>query len=146
MNNYTNYYRTLHNDISIPTQHIEYLKKINYTPKVIFDIGSAVLHWTKEAKKVWPEADYYAFEAVREVEEWYNEYGVNHSIGVFSDVDDKSIIFHNNPVCLGGNSYYKENEKYSPAAKDIYTKEFEEERKTITIDSVVKDRNFPLPD
>lgn len=145
-NRYTDFYRRLHNDVSIPIPHIDYLNIINYQPVVVYDIGSAVLHWTKEAKKIWPAAEYFAFEAVREVEDWYKEYGVNYSIGVFSDVDDKEIVFHNNPICLGGNSYYKENEKFSPAAKDIYTKEFEEVRKTLTIDTVVKNNNYPLPD
>jgi FkbM family methyltransferase len=146
MNNYTNYYRNLHNDISIPQAHIDYLKTIQYTPSVVFDIGSAVLHWVKEAKKVWPNTRYIAFEAMTQVEEWYKEYGIEYSLGVFSDEDNKEVIYHCNPVYLGGNSYYKENEKYSPAAKNIYTKEFEELRHTKTIDSIVQLYNFPLPD
>ena len=146
MNNHTEYYRNLHNSISIPPGHVNYLKSIQYTPSVIYDIGAAVLHWTKEAKQIWPNARCIAFEAMTQVEEWYNEYGVEYSLGVFSDKDDKEVIYHCHPIHLGGNSYYKENEKYSPAAKDIYTKEFEEIRHTVTIDSVVKLYNFPPPD
>jgi hypothetical protein len=146
-NNYTNYYRTLHNDITIPKQHIDYLKKIEYTPKVIFDIGASVGHWTKEAKKIWSNAKIYGFEAVTQVEEWFKEYyGDDFSIGVFSDSVDRELIFYNNPICLGGNSYYKENEEFSQAAKKIYSSEFEEIRITSTIDTIIKERKFELPD
>jgi hypothetical protein len=34
-----------------------------------------------------------------------------YAIGVFSNENNKEITFYNNPVYLGGNSYYKENEK-----------------------------------
>lgn len=146
MNKYTEYYNRLHNDISIPQGHIDYLKTIQYTPSVVYDIGSAVLHWTKEAKKIWPNARYINFEAVKQVEDFYKEMNAEYAIGVFSDKDDNEVTFHCNPIYLGGNSYYKENEKFSPAAKDIYTKEFEETRNTITIDTAAKSFNIPPPD
>lgn len=143
---HTQYYKTIHNDISIPQDHINYISHINYTPKVIFDIGSAVLHWTKEAKKIWPNSEYVAFEAVREVEEFYIEYGVKHSIGVFSDFVGKEVIFYEDPIYLGGNSYYRENSKYSPAALEIYKDEKGKKRFTTTIDYVVENTECPPPD
>ena len=146
MSNYTEYYRRLHNDMSIPKAHSEYLSTINYTPKVIYDIGAAALHWTKEAKKVWPVAKYYAFEAVLEVDDFYKEYGTEYSLGVFSDVDGKEVTFYEDPICLGGNSYYRENVTYSPAAAKIYADSSGKKRLTTTIDKVVSDRNFDLPD
>jgi len=146
MTDHIDYYRRLHNDISIPQGHIDYLKTIQYTPSVVYDIGAAVLHWTRESKKNWPNARYINFEAVEQVEEFYKEMNAEYAIGVFSNENNKEITFYNNPVYLGGNSYYKENEKYSPAAKDIYSKEFEELRNTLTIDSTVEMFNFPPPD
>lgn len=146
MTDHIDYYKRLHNDISIPQGHIDYLKTIQYTPSVIYDIGAAVLHWTREAKKNWPNTRYINFEAVEQVEEFYKEMNAEYAIGVFSNENNKEITFYNNPVYLGGNSYYKENEKYSPAAKDIYSKEFEELRYTLTIDSTVEMFNFPPPD
>jgi FkbM family methyltransferase len=112
----------------------------------VYDIGAAVLHWTKEAKQIWPNTQYIAFEAMTQVEDFYREHGVEYAIGVFSDIDDKEVTFHCHPQYLGGNSYYKENEVYSPAAKNIYTPNYEERRKTITIDSVTKLKKYPLPD
>lgn len=146
MDNYTDYYRRLYNDISIPQGHIDYLKTIQYTPSVVYDIGSAVLHWTKEAKQVWPNARYINFEAIEQVEEFYKEMNAEYAIGVFSNENNNEVTFYCNPVYLGGNSYYKENEKFSPAAKDIYSKEFEELRHTLTIDSTVDIFKFPSPD
>ena len=146
MNDQLDYYRRLYNDISIPQRHIDYLKTIQYTPSVIYDIGSAVLHWTREAKTNWPNTRYINFEAVEQVEEFYKEMNAEYAIGVFSNENNNEVIFYNNPVYLGGNSYYKENEKYSPSAKDIYSKEFEELRHTVTIDSTVETFNFPPPD
>jgi FkbM family methyltransferase len=145
---YTDYYIRLYNDGSIPQQHIDYLYKIgeSYTPTIIYDIGAAVLHWTKEAKIVWPNANYYNFEAVLQVEEFYKEMNTNYALGVFSDQDNKELIFYNHPLYLGGNSYYKENIKFSPAAKDIYNEASEEKRTTFTIDTVAKMKEFPLPD
>jgi len=146
----TNYYKRLHNDGDIPTQHIKYLYKIeeyfNIKPNVIFDIGSAILHWTKNAKKIWKDSRIIAFEAMEEVEDFYKDYGVEYEIGVFSDTDDKELIFYNNPIYLGGNSYYKENSKYSSAAEKIYLQEFETKRITKTIDTIIKEKNLPLPD
>ena len=40
---------------ALPSNHVEYLwnlKKNGFEPKVIYDIGSCVLHWTKVAKRV----------------------------------------------------------------------------------------------
>jgi FkbM family methyltransferase len=145
---YTDYYISLYNDWSIPQQHIDYLHKLgeSYTPTVVYDIGSAVLHWTKEAKLVWPNASYYNFEAVLQVEEFYKEMNANYSLGVFSDEHDKALTFYNHPLYLGGNSYYKENEHFSPAANDIYNEASKEFRTTSTIDAAVNFNNFPLPD
>lgn len=146
----THYYKTLHNDSNIPDQHVDYLHKIeqhfNIKPHVIYDIGAAVLHWTKSAKKVWKDSKIIAFEAVREVEDFYKEYGIDYEIGVFSDTDNKELTFYEHPIYLGGNSYYKESSKFSAAAEKIYDAAHESQRITKTIDSVVASRNFPLPD
>ena len=143
---YTQYYKTLHNDISIPQGHINYISHVDYIPKVIFDIGSAVLHWTKEAKKIWPKAKYIAFEAMTEVEDFYREMNQECTLEVLSDVVGRKVVYNCHPINLGGNSYYKENEEYSKAAKDIYTKEYEQDRITTTIDYIMEVNKYPQPD
>jgi len=130
----------------IPLNHVKYLQNLKaqgYEPKVIYDIGSCVLHWTKEAKKLWPNATYILFDAFSQVEFLYKEYGYDYYISVLSDEDDKIIKFYQNDYSPGGNSYYREigceNGKYFPEDKYI-------EKVTKTINTIVKERGFPLPD
>jgi FkbM family methyltransferase len=147
--NLTNYYSTFHKDGNLPPDHIKYLKYIKnkiQEPKVIYDIGSAVLHWTKNAKEIWPNSKIIAFEAVKEVEDFYKNYGIDHALEVFTDIDNKEIIFYEDLICLGGNSYYKENSKYSAAAEKIYNENSAKKRIGFTIDTIVEKNNFLLPD
>jgi len=148
--NLTNYYKTFSKDGNIPTDHITYLHRIKnelgINPKVIYDIGSAVLHWTKNAKEVWPNSKIYAFEAVREVEDFYKDYPIDYALEVFTDVDDREITFYEDPICLGGNSYYRENKHFSPVAEKLYSDEKGNRRIGYTIDTIVKRNNFPSPD
>ena len=102
--NYTNYYKTLYNDYRIPTHNEAYLVGIknlyNFEPKVIYDIGSAVLHWTKFAKDIWPSSKIIAFEAVNEVKDFYDEYGIDYHLDVLGEVDNKEVLFYENPIYL----------------------------------------------
>lgn len=147
--NLTQYYRTLHKDGNIPPDHIAYLEKLNrngVSPVVIYDIGAAVLHWTKNAKRIWPNAQIVAFEAVREVEDFYKEYNTPYCIDVFTDTPGKEVVFYEDPICLGGNSYYRENKVFSPAAEKIYNDASGKKRVGNTIDTVVQQKSLPLPD
>lgn len=64
-------------------------------------------------------------------------------MGVLSNRDDGVVRFFQNDFNCGGNSYYRElgfdNGANYPADKFIY-------KQTITLDTVVARRNFPLPD
>ena len=44
--------RTISQHNGIPHAHLE----SGFEPAVIYDIGACVLHWTQEAKKLWPDA------------------------------------------------------------------------------------------
>ena len=60
--------RNLSLNDSLPVNHFNYLKKLKesgFEPKVIYDIGSCVLHWTNKAKQLWPNAKYILFDAFR---------------------------------------------------------------------------------
>lgn len=121
--------------------HLKYLKSNGFEPKVIYDIGSCVLHWTNQAKKLWPDATYILFDAFAPAEFLYR--GYDYHIGVLSDKDDNIVKFYQNDYLPGGNSYYREigcgNGKYFPEDKYI-------EKKTTKLDTIVKERGFPLPD
>jgi FkbM family methyltransferase len=128
---------------NFPPEHsifLQNLKKDGFEPKVIYDIGTCVLQWTNEAKKYWPNATYILFDAFNPVEFLYE--GYDYHIGVLSD-SEKNVKFYQNEYLPAGNSYYREigceNGKYFPENKFV-------EKKTRTLDDVVKERGFPLPD
>ena len=133
--------------VSIPDSHFNYLKTIKeIEPKIIYDIGSCVLHWTDKAKQVWPAAQYFMFEAMDCCEFLYQEENLPYNIGVLSDQDNKIIEFYENKEHPGGNSYYRENPQFSPPAVDLFNDSHKVQKTTITLDSVVAQKNFPLPD
>lgn len=127
--------------------HYNYLLKIrdefNFYPKVIYDIGSCVGHWANKAKEVWPSADIYLFEAMDSVEFLYKEWNFPYHIGLLSDIDNKELIFYQNDLFPGGNSYYKENSIHT---EQYFGKDSEKLLLTSTLDTVVQKRNFPPPD
>jgi FkbM family methyltransferase len=119
-------------------------KELNFEPQICYDIGAAVLHWTRHAERIWPKTQVILFDAFEPAEILYKTHKYN--IGLLSDKDNIDIKFYQNDLLFGGNSYYKENIKFSPAAKDIYNEASEEKRTTFTIDTVAKMKEFPLPD
>jgi len=121
----------------MPAEHIQYLKTLE-KPKVVYDIGSSILHWRKSAIDAWGEFEYYAFDATPELEKLYQSKNINYSINVLSD-KEKEVDFYNDPFNPTGNSYYKELTNYYADVKPTKVM-------TKTIDSIVKENNLPLPD
>jgi FkbM family methyltransferase len=132
----------LSNQRLVPYKHVEYLWKMNIKPKVVYDIGACVLHWTREAVNVWYDAAFFAFEAMPESEDIFKHYGVPYNIGVLGNKDGKKVTFHQSTEHPGGNSIYEENEKLVPAQPVRESKTYIMR----TLDSVVEERKFPLPD
>jgi len=123
----------------LPKNHVLYLKSMEIAPKIIYDIGSAVLHWTRHAKKTWPKSTVFLFDATEEVEFLYEAVGHNYHIGVLTDCDHKQVEFYNDPTNIGGNSYYKENTAHYDNVKS-------RSMVGMTLDTVVETNNYPLPD
>jgi FkbM family methyltransferase len=98
-----------------------------------------VLHWTNEAKKLWPDATFILFDAFAEAEFLYD--GYDYHIGALSD-EEKEVNFYQNDFFPCGNSYYREIG--SPA--NYFPKNNSIRKLTTTLDKVVKERGFPLPD
>jgi FkbM family methyltransferase len=134
--------QNLSRNLRIPTDHVnylQYLKSSGFEPKVIYDIGSCVLSWTREAKQLWPEAKIILFDAFRPAEFLYE--GHDYHIGALSDEDGKTVSWYQNDFNPTGNSYYREvgNREYFP--EDSFV-----EYKTDRLDTIVAARGFPLPD
>jgi FkbM family methyltransferase len=133
--------RTSRSD-TIRKEHFEYLQKLKsggFEPRVIYDIGSCVLNWTHVARKVWPSAEIIAFDAFEKAEFLYKRENIRYHIGVLGDSDEKIVKFYENERRPEGNSYYRENSR-------MYPEKVFREIKMAMLDTVVEQRNFPLPD
>lgn len=123
----------------LPPEHANYLKTMTCQPKVIYDIGACVLHWTRKAKKAWPNAHYILFDAAQSVEPFLKKSGESYYLGVLTDQDQKDVTFYEDPDNPGGNSYYKETTGH-------YTEQHAQTRKGWTLDTVVQYNKWPFPD
>jgi FkbM family methyltransferase len=123
----------------LPKEHITYLENMNISPKVVYDIGSCVLHWERHARKTWPESEIFLFEANQDVKKLYDRTNQKYHLGVLTDTDNKSIKFYKNSMELGGNSYYKENTVH-------YNETHAMHELGKSLDTIVRENNWPLPD
>lgn len=134
---------------NLPQNHFNYLvnlrKNYNFVPKTIYDIGACVLHWTQKAQSVWPESEIVLFDATDAFETLYIESELNYNIGVLSDKSNQVVKFYQNNENFAGNSYYRENPKYSPAAKHLFDEASIIELKTITLDDMVSYKFLNVP-
>jgi len=133
----------------IPRDHVEYLiqlKNEGFEPRVIYDIGACVLHWTNEAQRIWDRAEFVAFEAMDASEFLYQERGLKYHMGVLSDVSGKEVDFYQNDYHPGGNSYYKENEEVNPETVNYFNESHRRRLRTVTLDAVRRLKQFPDPD
>ena len=141
--------RTLGSQQLIAQSHTNYLTKLKeqgIQPAVIYDIGACVLHWTNEAKRIWPAAEFVAFEAMGSAEFLYKEQGLKYHIGVLSNESGKEVEFYQNDWNPGGNSYYQENAEVNPEAIKYFNDSHKRLLKTATLDAVVNLKRFPAPD
>jgi FkbM family methyltransferase len=133
----------------IPRDHVDYLGKLRdsgYFPKVIYDVGACVLHWTNEARRIWPDAEYVVFEAMDSSEFLYKEQNLKYHMGVLSEQAGKEVDFYQNDYHPGGNSYYKENEEVNPDTVNYFNETHRRKLRTDTLDAVKQSKNFPSPD
>lgn len=122
-----------------PRDHVEYLKQMNIQPKVIYDIGACVMHWTKEARKIWPDSKVIMFDAMDHAEFLYKESGLDYYCeGPLGDFT-RWVKFYENPTDPAGNSVFKEDTQF-------FTEEHAVDKKMRSLDDVVKEKAWPKPD
>lgn len=115
--------------------HIKYLyklKKNGFEPKVIYDIGCCVLQWTDIVKKIWPKAKIILFDTFTSSEFLYKDY--DYFLGILSNKNNMIVPFFQNNIQSTNNSKYFYNN--SPCFL----------QKTYKLDTIVKNKKFPLPD
>jgi len=123
----------------LPESHVRYLGTMNIAPNVIYDVGACVLHWTNPAKRAWPNAQFYLFDALEELRSLYNKLPYPYHLGVLGECDSVDVKFYKDVFNPGGNSRFKEN-------STAYNETHATLAKMFTLDTVVQQRGFPLPD
>ena len=147
-NNITDRLRDLSQQRLLPKSHVDYLKQLKdsgFTPNVIYDVGACVLHWTNEAKQIWPNSSIVAFEAMPSCEFLYKENNMPYHIGVLSDTSGKTIEFYQNDWHPGGNSYYIENSDINPNSAFYFNETHKRTYQTATLDAVHRLKQLPKP-
>jgi FkbM family methyltransferase len=136
----------IYNQNWLPTELVEYTNNLNIEePKVIYDIGSNALEWTRLATNKWKNSRIIAFEAMEDFRSLYSQNNYDYHLGVLSDTDKKLVKFYENPIAPWGNSYYKENENESPKGFE-FGESHAVTKVTRTLDAVVKENHWPKPD
>lgn len=135
-----------------PYEHIDYLYQMRYEksiePKVIYDIGSNCLHWSKVAQMVWKDSKIYHIDGFEPFENLYKTKKVDYAIEVLSDNDYKQVTYFENFHNHGGCSYYELNYEGFPYNIPAFKNEHYREviRQTKTLDTLVKEKGWKTPD
>lgn len=141
--------RDLSSQKLLPKPHVDYLRQLKdsgFTPKTIYDVGACVLHWTNEAKQIWPESKIIAFEAMPSCEFLYKENNMTYHVGVLSDTSGKTVEFYQNDQHPGGNSYYIENSDINANSAFYFNETHRHTYQTVTLDAVFRLKQLPKPD
>lgn len=103
---------------------LEQLKNLGYTPSTILDIGAYKGEWTQSMLKIYPNSEYYLFEANNQ--EKLDSYSNNH-VHVYKNIilNEKVEEVDWYQTSYTGDSFFKENTLYYKDVKPI---------KRITID------------
>lgn len=129
----------------LPQAHVDYLYKMRdeqkIEPNIIYDIGALVLHWTNEAKNIWPKSNIVCFEAADKCEFLYKENNLLYNIGMLGE-DEREVDFFEDEMNPAGNSRYEENREINPNTLN-YNKKI---KKMYKLDDIVLQKNLPLPD
>jgi FkbM family methyltransferase len=117
-------------DFDLISKHIK--------PDLVLDVGAHLGFFYKEAKQVWPDAEFYLFEANPECEYALKDLGVKYKIGVLSD-SERKVTFYTTRECPAatGCSYYCEKTSVFEGSNRV-----PHEVKTITLDSIIQD--YPI--
>lgn len=139
------FYLDIYQKDLLPKNHINYLeslKKRGFEPKVIYDIGSCVLHWTRHAERIWPDAKIILFDANPHCKFLYQKY--QYYNGLLSNISGVNMKFYMNEFSPGGASYYREIG--SENSKTLYPENRYYNYLAMTLDDVVEKYNYPKPD
>ena len=116
---------------------------MQFKPSVIFDVGSAVLHWESHAKIIWADSQIICFDAFSPLEELYQKCNIEYNIACLSDKDGEEVKFYQNDMLFGGNSMFRE---IGFDNGSVFPKENYILKTTQTLDTIAKTKNYKYPD
>lgn len=130
--------RQIKEDLGVPSLHwsLQNLKKKGFQPNVVFDIGAYEGFWTLELLEVFPTAKVLMIEAqekkVRFLQKLCNQFSnLGYAIHLLSSQNDEEKFFFEDET----GSYVADSQQTGTIL-----------RKTATLDSLILQKKFPLPD
>jgi len=127
-------------------QYLEHLKAQGVNLRVVYDLGSCVLHWYNVAHQIWPDAQYHVLDAMDSAEFLYQEQQLPYHIGVLSNSDRKTVTFWQNDYHPGGNSYYRENPEINLEVDQYFNDSHKRVLQCSTLDTIISVNHWPVPD
>lgn len=127
---------------SLPQEFTNYMwdmKALGIEPKVVYDIGACVMHWTKEARKVWPDSKFVLFDGMNHAEFLYKETGLPYYCeGPLGD-SERPVKYYEDSMNPAGSSVFKEDTQF-------FTENNAVNKMMRSLDSVVEQYNWDTPD
>jgi FkbM family methyltransferase len=123
-------------------QALQRLAALGAAPKVVYDIGAFHGYWTKAARKVFPAAQYFLFEANAANTARLTESGERFFIAALTGEDrqEKAFYLPRHAVATGASLYREQSEHYAGDnvnAVSVVTRR---------LDSLVAEHHLPVPD
>ncbi len=122
-------------------QHCERLKLLKhkgFEPKVIYDIGAYRGEWSNQLKNVFPQSDFFLFEANKNNEPYLRKQGFPYFIELLGNEHKKTLFYS---IDGTGDSVFRENTRYYD---DQWTQKIELQMTTLS--SVVQKNAISMPD
>lgn len=124
-------------------QSLQRLKSLGCAPRVCYDIGAYHGAWTREARRVFPSAEYVLFEANADNRNALDATGERYLLGALGSEDGAPRAFYlpNTDTIATGASLYREN--------TVHYADDQLRRQTVTLrrlDAVVAEQKLPPPD
>lgn len=119
-------------------EHIEFLKSLSFRPKVIWDVGSGLLHFWSATKSVFNEAKTYCIDASPVAEKIYRERKIPYEKAIVSDTV-KQVKYYSQDYNIMGDSYYMET-------SGAYSEVDASRATTTTLDIIKEQTGWEYPD
>ncbi len=133
------YKRRIKEELGVPSLHwsLENLKRKNFIPSVILDIGAYKGNWTTDVLEVFPDAKILMIEAQEDKESFLKDItqknkNVEYVMSLVSARDQEEVLFSENKAA----SHVIKLKETKVPHRLLYSK---------TVDTLLKEKNFPYP-